>query len=279
MLPTTYVFCFCHVFLSSCSFHIVVALGRRGDFFGSLLNVFLLSGKCKCLKLPLTLENSTNERSTGLHPATITRICMKYQLRMSKDHGTLMREIRLRAGVDLSKCYQCGECTAGCPIVPEMDAGPTKTLRLIQLGMEEELFQLTTPWLCASCETCTTRCPNDIDIARVMDVVRQMARLKGKKLPLKEPRVFQDVFLKSMRTHGTLFEPEMMALYNLKSFHLFHDVGLGPPMLLKGKLPLTPHRSKNRERLQQIFQRAEVQERHEDRISTEETHAGQDSHH
>jgi heterodisulfide reductase subunit C len=197
---------------------------------------------------------------------------MKYHIRMGQDQGRLMREIRARAGVDLSKCYQCGECTAGCPITQEMDAGPTKTLRLIQLGMEEELFELTTPWLCASCETCTTRCPNDIDIARVMDVVRQMARLRGKKIPLKDPVVFQDVFLGSMKTHGTLFEPEMMALYNLKSFHLFHDVSLGPPMLFKGKLPLLPHRSKNRQRLQAIFERAEAYERRQDQTGTEEGH-------
>ena len=197
---------------------------------------------------------------------------MKYQIRLSGDEIRLMQEVKARSGVDLAKCYQCGECTAGCPMTPEMDAGPTKTLRLIQLGMEEALFELNTPWLCASCETCTARCPNDIDIALVMDIVRQMARLRGKKLPVKEPRVFQDVFLKSVENHGRLYEPGMIAFYNLYSGDLFHDVGLGPKMLLKGKLPLLPHTSKNREKLREIFRKAEALEREAGKKAGEEAH-------
>ena len=64
-------------------------------------------------------------------------------------------------------------------MTPEMDAGPAKVLRFIQLGMEDALFSLNTPWYCASCETCTSRCPNDIDIAHLMDTLRQMSREAG----------------------------------------------------------------------------------------------------
>jgi len=199
---------------------------------------------------------------------------MKYQIRLSGGEGRLAQEIKVRCGVDLAKCYQCGECTAGCPITPEMDAGPTKTLRLIQLGMEEELFKLNTPWLCASCETCTSRCPNDIDIALVMDVVRQMARLKGKEIPVREPRVFQDVFLKSIQDFGKLYEPGLIAFYNLKSFHFFKDVGLGPKMLLKGKLPLLPHRSKNVDKLREIMEKARAHEEKLGKKVQELAHSG-----
>ena len=196
---------------------------------------------------------------------------MKYEIRLPRDDARLMQEVKARCGVDLTRCYQCGECTAGCPMTPEMDAGPTKTLRLIQLGMEEALFSLNTPWLCASCETCTSRCPNEIDIALVMDVVRQMARLKKKKIPVKEPRVFQDVFLKSVENHGRLYEPGMIAFYNLKSGDLFHDVILGPKMLVKGKLPLLPHTSKNRFKLREIFEKAKA---HEQKAAEGETDSG-----
>lgn len=185
---------------------------------------------------------------------------MKHQIRLAGDESKLLHEVKVRSGVDLAKCYQCGECTAGCPMTPEMDAGPTKTLRFIQLGMEEALFSLNTPWLCASCETCTARCPNDIDIALVMDVVRQMARLKGKKLPIKEPAIFQDVFLRSLELYGKLYEPGLIGFYNLKSMHPFHDVGLGPKMFFKGKLPLVPHTSKNRDKLREIMERSKTYE-------------------
>jgi heterodisulfide reductase subunit C len=185
---------------------------------------------------------------------------MKYQIRLSEGAAKLMHEVRIRSDVDLRKCYQCGECTAGCPMTPEMDAGPAKVLRFIQLGMEDALFEVNTPWLCASCETCTSRCPNRIDIALVMDVVRQMARIKGKKLPVREPAVFQDVFLKSLEVHGKLFEPGLIGFYNLKSGHLFQDVALGPQMIRKGKLPLLPHFSKNRQKVREIFERAKAYE-------------------
>jgi len=197
---------------------------------------------------------------------------MKIQIRLTGDALKLMQEVKVRCGVDLAKCYQCGECTAGCPMTPEMDAGPTKTLRYIQLGMEDPLFESNTPWLCASCETCTTRCPNDIDIAQVMDVVRQMARLKGKKIPLKEPKIFQDVFLKSLEVHGKLHEPGLIGFYNLKSMHPFHDVGLGPKMLLKGKLPLLPHRSKNRVKVREIMERARAHEEKKGKEAEESSH-------
>ena len=198
---------------------------------------------------------------------------MKYQIRLAGDESKLMREVKVRCGVDLAKCYQCGECTAGCPMTPEMDAGPTKALRFIQLGMEEALFSLNTPWLCASCETCTARCPNEIDIALVMDVVRQMARLKGKKIPVKEPAVFQDVFLKSLEVHGKLYEPGLIAFYNMKSLHPFQDVGLAPKMLLKGKLPLIPHFSKNRVKLREIMEKAKAYEEAKGREAEKDDHS------
>ncbi len=197
---------------------------------------------------------------------------MKFQIRLSGDNAKLKKEIKARSGVDLAKCYQCGECTAGCPMTPEMDAGPTKVLRLIQLGMEDELFSLNTPWFCASCETCTTRCPNELDIALVMDTVRQISRLKGKKPPVKEPKIFQDTFLQSLASHGTLYEPALVGFYNLKSLHLFQDVNLGPKMVLKGKLPLLPHRTKNKDKLVKIMKNAEAYEKEAGKNIDEEDH-------
>jgi len=77
---------------------------------------------------------------------------------------------------------------------------------------------------------------------------------------VREPRVFQDVFLKSIENNGKLYEPGLIAFYNLKSFHLLKDVALGPKMLLKGKLPLLPHRSKNRDKLREIMAKAKAHE-------------------
>ena len=74
---------------------------------------------------------------------------------------------------DVSRCYQCGKCTAGCPVAMEMDIMPNQVMRLIQIGVKDWVLSSSTIWLCLSCETCSTRCPEDIDLAKVMDTLRK----------------------------------------------------------------------------------------------------------
>ena len=83
------------------------------------------------------------------------------------------------AGIDLSSCYQCGKCTAGCPMASAMDYSPRQTVRLLQLGMADTALRSRTIWLCASCETCATRCPRDVDVAKMMDILRIEADRAG----------------------------------------------------------------------------------------------------
>ncbi|MCX7608923.1 MAG: 4Fe-4S dicluster domain-containing protein, partial [Anaerolineales bacterium] len=60
-----------------------------------------------------------------------------------------------------------------------MEYGPDRILRMVQLGERERLLKSRDIWLCAACETCGTRCPNDIDIAKVMDALRMEALRSG----------------------------------------------------------------------------------------------------
>jgi heterodisulfide reductase subunit C len=82
------------------------------------------------------------------------------------------------SGQDLLDCNQCGKCSAGCPVVAAMDILPSQALRMAQLGMEEVL-QSKTIWICASCLTCSTRCPKGVDLPRLMEALRQIALRKG----------------------------------------------------------------------------------------------------
>jgi len=82
-----------------------------------------------------------------------------------------IRRVEEISGEKLSACYQCGKCSAGCPLVSAMDILPNQAIRLAQLGAEEVLdFQAI--WLCASCLTCAARCPKGVDLARVMEALR-----------------------------------------------------------------------------------------------------------
>ena len=87
----------------------------------------------------------------------------------------LVTEVNRLSGQSVEICYHCHKCTAGCPIVDAMSYGPDRVLRMVSLDQKESLFGSKDIWLCAGCFTCVTRCPNNIDIAAVMDALRQLA--------------------------------------------------------------------------------------------------------
>jgi heterodisulfide reductase subunit C len=78
------------------------------------------------------------------------------------------------SGQNLLVCYQCGKCSAGCPAVSDMDILPNQIIRLAQLGQKEDLLASKAIWICASCMTCNVRCPKGINIAEVIEAIRQI---------------------------------------------------------------------------------------------------------
>jgi heterodisulfide reductase subunit D len=93
--------------------------------------------------------------------------------------GVLDLDFRLqveeRSGEDLSRCYYCLKCNAGCPSAPAMPYGPAQMVRLAQLGLKDPLLESPSIWFCLHCETCGARCPNEISIAGLTQALRQMA--------------------------------------------------------------------------------------------------------
>ncbi len=98
------------------------------------------------------------------------------QLKTEEDVILAIKEI---SGEDVRACYQCGKCTAGCPLASAMDLMPNQILRLIQLGEHEQVLQCRTIWQCASCLTCASRCPKEVDPARVMEALRTILMRRG----------------------------------------------------------------------------------------------------
>ncbi len=142
----------------------------------------------------------------------------------------------------ISNCYQCGKCSAGCPMAFKMDYPPTMTMRLIQLGLHDEVMGSNTAWYCVSCETCTTRCPREIDIAKVMDTLKIMAQAGKYEVSDTEIPIFDWIFLKSLQYTGKVYELGLIMAYNMLSLNPFKDVfPLGLQMFLKGKIALLPH--------------------------------------
>jgi len=94
------------------------------------------------------------------------------------------------SGEEINLCFQCGACSSGCPLTGEMDLLPSKIVRMIQLGIEEAL-DYKTIWVCSTCFNCEVRCPRGIDLANIMEALRQL------KLRKKYSRVSLDSLDKS----------------------------------------------------------------------------------
>jgi heterodisulfide reductase subunit C len=103
---------------------------------------------------------------------------MKAKLSRAKIKSELVRRVEEISGQKLYACYQCGKCTAGCPMTDDMDILPNQVIRYLQLGMEDVLDSKTI-WICASCFTCGVRCPHGIDISKVMEALRQITLRKN----------------------------------------------------------------------------------------------------
>ena len=165
-------------------------------------------------------------------------------------------EVERLSGAPVSTCFQCMKCTNGCPVSYAMDIAPNRLMRMIQIGMRERVLSSSMIWICASCETCTTRCPNDIDVARVMDSLRQMS-LKAKTVA--EPRVpmFHNAFLAALKRTGRVHELEMISRYKIKSRNLLADARLGWEMFKRGRLKLIPEKIARLDEVREIFEQSE----------------------
>lgn len=149
------------------------------------------------------------------------------------------REVEERSGQNVSTCYQCGNCTAGCPAGFVYDRQVSQIMRGVQLGLREQVLRSNAIWYCLSCSMCSQRCPNGIDVARVMETLRHMARHRG---DVAVPKVekFWLSFLDTVRAFGRTYEIGTMALYMLRSLRLTTDLDLAPAALRRHKLPFIP---------------------------------------
>jgi len=158
----------------------------------------------------------------------------------------------------VNKCYQCGNCSASCAYTYVYDYPVHQIMRLIQLGQKDTVLSSRSIWLCANCQACATRCPNDINVTRVMETLRIMSRDEATSAG-SDIQVFYDEFLRSVKKHGRVFETGLLPAYSLKSAKPFTDLDLAPKVLKKGKLAFFPARIKGRKEVAEIFDRLAAQ--------------------
>ena len=161
----------------------------------------------------------------------------------------LARQIQRQCGENVFLCYQCQKCSSGCPVAEHFDLAPNQLIRAIQLGQKTMVLRSRTLWVCAMCETCAVRCPHDINITKIMDVLKIMARREGLASPLPTAVIFNQAALRGIRAFGKMYETGLMGELTLRQMvrgsldykqFLRRDLPLALKMVKKGKLRIFP---------------------------------------
>ena len=174
-------------------------------------------------------------------------------------HGraSLRTEMKERTGKNTARCYQCGKCSAGCPMAGETSLRPHDVMRLVNLDQRERLLTSESIWLCLTCETCTERCPNGCDPARTMDALREMAVEASPGTAPRTVLAFHRSFLDQIRLTGRSFELGLVAEYKLRTGALLQDVSTVPGLVSRGKLGFIPRPIEGVKDVRRIFEACE----------------------
>ena len=174
----------------------------------------------------------------------------------------LLEQLVVIGPFQAAACFQCRKCTNGCPVTFAMDIYPDEVIRMAFLGQRETILRCNTIWVCAACETCSTRCPNEVKIAELMDCLKEMAIKEG--LPCPQPRILtlHESFLKNIKKRGRVFEGTFLPSYMLRSGRLMRnwksgnwldDLKLGWQMFFKRRFSVLPKTVKGKKEIRSIL--------------------------
>ena len=158
---------------------------------------------------------------------------------------TFLDQVEQLSGQNISRCYHCGKCSAGCPVAEFMDITPHNVNKRIILGLKDVLGSKSA-WTCTACYTCVTRCPNDIDISKVFDALKALSAQEKVGIKEKKIKIFHRLFLNNVKKRGRLFEMGMIMRLKLKTKAIFADTFSGMKLFLKGKIGFWPHKLKDK---------------------------------
>ncbi len=150
----------------------------------------------------------------------------------------------LPGGENILDCIQCGLCAGSCPTRFAMDYSPMQIIKMMHLGLKEQVLSSSTIWICSTCHTCVTRCPRAVDLPMLMMSLRNLSMREDfvDKNGIK-PK-FHRSFFEVVNKYGRLHEPSLFAKIlkktDLKA--LFHNATLGWRLLKRGKLRIRPEK-------------------------------------
>lgn len=180
-------------------------------------------------------------------------------IRYNAEEAAFYREkLVKRVQADIRDCYQCGNCSAGCPAAFTFDYTPNQIMRMLQVGLVDRVLESRALQLCLQCLTCSARCPRNIDIAGIIEDLKTVAFAQERDVP-EHVKTFNNAFLNAVARFGRLPEFFMMALFYTGTMNpkmVLGDIGLVPPMITKGKLKLIPKRVPGAGEVSRIYKKA-----------------------
>jgi heterodisulfide reductase subunit C len=162
-----------------------------------------------------------------------------------------------RVKADVRDCYQCGNCSASCPAAFTFDHMPNQLMRMLQVGMVDEVLDSKAIQLCVQCLTCTGRCPRNINVAGIFEDLKTIVVAEERKVP-EHVKTFNKVFMDAVALFGRLPEFYDMARFYVGTMNpkmALGNVGLMVPVLTRRKMPLVPRRAKGAAEVGRIYKK------------------------
>ncbi len=161
-------------------------------------------------------------------------------------------------GYKIKKCLQCGTCTGTCPVSDVMDITPRRIVAMFRAGLLEDILKSRAIWLCASCYSCTVRCPAGIKVTDTMYALKRIAMEKHIYPPRFPVHVLSEAFTSNVKRFGRNYELGLGLRYFLRSkfMKLFGNTGYAINMIRRGRLGLIPKRIKHINQIQAIIKKA-----------------------
>jgi heterodisulfide reductase subunit C len=149
-------------------------------------------------------------------------------------------------GEKIRHCIQCGTCSASCPMVFKMNHSPRKLFAMAKAGMRKEVLSSNTIWYCVSCYSCHVRCPRGIKLTDIMYILKRLSINYGFYKDGIAPAALSRSFVNIVNKYGRNHETELVMRLYAKTgpWRLLRMLPLGIKLILKGRMPIFPHRIK-----------------------------------
>jgi L-lactate utilization protein LutB len=174
------------------------------------------------------------------------------------DRGFVRLVGRYPGAEKLAGCIQCGTCSGSCQLAQDMDYTPRQIIEMTRVGLKDAVLGSKAIWYCASCYSCTVRCPKGIKVTEVMYALRALAIKRGRMGRGNLSPIFYTSFSSVFAVLGRMHEAALILLVAMRSnpFRLFGMMPMGVRMFLQGKLGLLPKRVRGMDEVRRMLARA-----------------------